>query len=159
MTRRWLLLFGALLLAAGLGPTFLADTTDGQTLRSFAAVQGLHDVEPFIETVQTLRTTGNLPPSYITKGQANAGGWHGGGLCTLWPGRVIGGDALRNFEPRLGADRGETFYEADLDSNCNGRGPKRLIFSRSGAVFVTTDHYQSFVRVPREPSANARRDP
>jgi hypothetical protein len=40
------------------------------------------------------------------------------------------------------------YHEADLDETCNSRGPKRLIFSEDGAIYVTPDHYRHFIPVP-----------
>ena len=43
---------------------------------------------------------------------------------------------------------GQVYREADLDADCRGRGPKRLIFSNDGLIFVTVDHYSTFMQVP-----------
>ncbi len=119
-----------------------------QTLPGFAQSLGLRDVGGFVETVQSLRAANILPPRYVTKDAASAHGWRGGGLCTLWPGHVIGGDDFHNFAAALPAAPGRTYREADLDSDCRGRGPKRLIFSNDGRIYVTVDHYNNFVPVP-----------
>jgi hypothetical protein len=121
---------------------------DPQTLPAFAQSLGLREVGGFVETVQSLRTANILPPRYVTKDQAKAHGWRGGGLCTLWPGHVIGGDNFHNFGAVLAAAPGRIYREADLDSDCRSRGPKRLVFSNDGRIYVTVDHYNSFVPVP-----------
>jgi hypothetical protein len=108
----------------------------------------LREVDGFVETVQSLRTANRLPPRYITKNQAKAHGWRGGGLCTIWPGHVIGGDNFHNFGTALPAAPGRIYREADLDSDCRSRGPKRLIFSNDGRIYVTVDHYNNFIPVP-----------
>jgi len=64
------------------------------------------------------------------------------------PGHVIGGDAFNNFGGQLPAAPGRGYREADLDPTCRERGAKRLIFSNDGLIFVTTDHYRTFTRVP-----------
>jgi hypothetical protein len=117
-----------------------------QQLAEFASRTGLHQVEPFVDAVTALRTSGHLPDRFVTKGAARARGWRGGGLCGAWPGHVIGGDSFGNFGGQLPA--GHRYFEADLDSNCRQRGPSRLIYSSDGLIFVTTDHYRSFVPVP-----------
>jgi hypothetical protein len=119
-----------------------------QPLAGFAERLGLRDIGGFVDTVQALRTDRRLPQRYVTKGQARARGWRGGGLCAVWPGHVIGGDVMRNFGGKLPDAPGRYFYEADLDSNCHSRGPKRLVFSSDGLIFVTLDHYSSFIPVP-----------
>jgi hypothetical protein len=117
-----------------------------EQLVDFANRVGLHQVGPFVNTVTDLRTTGHLPERYVTKEAARAHGWRGGGLCAVWPGHVIGGDVFNNFGGQLAA--GTRYFEADLDSTCRQRGPSRIIYSSDGPIFVTTDHYRSFVPVP-----------
>ena len=119
-----------------------------QELSAFAERLGLRDVGGFVETVQSLRESGRLPPRYVTKAEAQARGWHGGGLCGVWPDHVIGGDRFNNFGGQLPGNPGRVYREADLDADCRGRGPKRLIFSNDGLIFVTVDHYNTFTPVP-----------
>ncbi len=110
------------------GPCFAQLSGDPQGLAAFAERAGLRDVGGFVETVQTLRGSGHLPSRYVTKDEARAHGWHGGGLCSVWPGHVIGGDVFGNFGRQ--------------------RGAKRLIYSNDGAIYVTVDHYSTFTQVP-----------
>ncbi len=124
----------------------LAQPGSEQSLADFASRIGLRDIPAFVATVTTLRETGQLPPGYVTKAEARAHGWHGGGLCEVLPGHAIGGDRFRNFGGQL--PPGHDYFEADLDETCRQRGAKRLIFSPDGLIFVTTDHYESFVPVP-----------
>lgn len=138
----WLLL---LLAAAASGRAQLA--ADPQALAAFAQKSGLHDLAGFVETVQALRSTGHLPPRYVTKEEAAAHGWHGGGLCAVWPGHAIGGDRFDNTVRAL-PNGAHTYEEADLDETCGSRGPKRLIFSNDGAIYVSPDHYRHFIPVP-----------
>ena len=123
-------------------------STEPQTLPAFAQSLGLREVDAFVEAVQSVRTSNILPPRYVTKDAAKAHGWRGGGLCAVWPGHVIGGDSFHNFGAALAAAPGRTYREADLDSDCRSRGPKRLVFSNDGRLYVTVDHYNSFVPVP-----------
>ena len=118
-----------------------------QMLTGFAQQSGLRDVESFVEAVQSLRATGHLPPRYVTKGEAAAHGWHGGGLCALLPGHAIGGDMFDNVAGTLPGGARD-YHEADLDESCRSRGPKRLIYSVGGAIYVTPDHYRHFIPVP-----------
>jgi hypothetical protein len=121
---------------------------DPQTLPKFAQSLGLREVDAFVEAVQSIRTGNRLPPRFVTKEEAKARGWRGGGLCSTWPGHVIGGDSFHNFGAKLPAAPRRTYREADLDSDCRSRGPKRLVFSNDGQIYVTVDHYNSFVPVP-----------
>lgn len=122
---------------------------DESRVRDFALRLGLRDVDGFVETVDSLRRSGELPPRYVTKKEArDLGWWPGGDLCLAAPGKVIGGDRFGNFEQRL-PDRPERRWrEADLDFACGRRSAKRLVWSNDGLFFVTTDHYETFKRVP-----------
>jgi guanyl-specific ribonuclease Sa len=135
-------------LAGGATPAGAQRATDPQSLPAVAHSLGLREVDAFVEAVQSIRANNNLPPRYVTKDQAKAHGWRGGGLCAAWPGHAIGGDRFHNFGAKLPAEPGRTYREADLDSDCRGRGPKRLVFSNDGRIYVTVDHYNSFVPVP-----------
>jgi len=130
------------------GPGEAQRSGEPQTLPTFAQSIGLREVGPFVETVESLRTTSRLPPRYVTKDEARAHGWRGGGLCNISPGHVIGGDGFHNFGAALPPASGRIYREADLDADCAGRGPKRLIFSSDGRIYVTVDHYTTYVPVP-----------
>jgi hypothetical protein len=121
---------------------------EASALAAFASRAGIAETAAFVETVQSLRAERRLPSRYVRKPEARAAGWHGGGLCSILPGRVIGGDAFNNFGGQLPAAPGRRYREADLDPTCRERGAKRLIFSNDGLIFVTTDHYRTFTRVP-----------
>jgi hypothetical protein len=98
--------------------------------------------------IETVRATGRLPDQYVTKREAEALGWRpGSDLCDSAPDRVIGGDRFGNREGRLPDAPGRQWYEADLDFDCGRRGAKRLVFSNDGLIYVTVDHYESFVEV------------
>src|SRR5712691_3057718 len=135
-------------LALAATPAGAQRSADPQTLPGFAQSLGLREADAFVETVQSLRTANRLPPRYVTKDEARAHGWRGGGLCTLWPGHVIGGDGFHDFGTALARAPGRIYREADLDSDCRSRGPKRLIFSNDGRIYITVDHYSNFVPVP-----------
>ncbi len=143
------LLKSAFIVLLLLGSSGLAQFAgDAPAAAAFAERMGLRDVTGFVETAQSLRNSGRLPPRYATKDEAHAHGWRGGGLCGVWPGHVIGGDRFNNFGHQLPGAPGRVYREADLDADCRGRGPKRLIFSNDGLIFVTVDHYNSFTQVP-----------
>lgn len=140
----WLLL----VVLGAAAPASAQRAPDAQPLAAFAQRLGLRDVDGFVEAVRSLRRDRRLPARYATKDAARERGWRGGGLCAAWPGHAIGGDAFQNFGGKLPGAPGRAYREADLDSDCRGRGPKRLVFSNDGLIFVTVDHYNSFVAVP-----------
>lgn len=121
----------------------------GQSLGDFATFLGFRDPDGFVETVTSLRETGRLPRHYVRKDAARELGWQPGrDLCEVVPDRVIGGDRFGNREGLLPDRPGRRWFEADLDFDCGRRGAKRLVFSNDGLIFVTIDHYESFIEVP-----------
>lgn len=89
---------------------------------------------------------GKLPSNFITKKDAQSLGWQGGSLEDYAPGFSIGGDHFGNHEGAL--PDGETYTECDIGTqNAKKRGAKRIIFSDSGLIFYTEDHYETFVQL------------
>lgn len=86
-----------------------------------------------------------LPYNFVTKNQAeDLYGWSGGSLSRY--GKCIGGDRFYNNEGKLPG--GYTYYECDIDTLYSGsRGAKRLVFTYSGIVYYTSDHYRTFTRL------------
>lgn len=92
-----------------------------------------------------LYTYGHLPENFITKDEARALGWSGGGLDDYDYGKCIGGDRFGNNEGLLPEASGRTYYECDIDTlHEDDRGPKRIVFSNDGLIYYTGDHYDSF---------------
>ncbi len=91
-----------------------------------------------------------LPDYYLTKGQARREGWDpsSANLCDVLPGKAIGGDHFSNREGRLPDASGRRWFEADVNYQCGHRNADRLLYSSDGLVFVTTDHYRTFTRIP-----------
>lgn len=88
-------------------------------------------------------TYGDLPKNFMTKSEARALGWEGGGLEEYAPGMCIGGDYFGNYEGLLPEDRDYT--ECDIDTlGRDSRGAKRIVFSDDGLIYYTEDHYESF---------------
>ncbi len=92
-----------------------------------------------------LYTYGHLPDNFITKKEARALGWPGGGLDDYAYGACIGGDHFGNYEGLLPEAPGRTYTECDVDTlHKKSRGAKRIIFSNDGLIYYTGDHYESF---------------
>lgn len=139
---------GLLLVAAALA--LFQPSGDGPSDLGQPTVAGLafNDPAGVEAVVATVRRTGRLPDHYVTKREAEALGWRpGSDLCAVAPDRVIGGDRFHNREGLLPDAPGRRWFEADLDFACGRRGAKRLVFSSDGRIFVTLDHYESFVEV------------
>lgn len=92
-----------------------------------------------------LHQYGRLPNNFITKNQAeDRYGWKGGSLSRY--GMCIGGDRFYNREGQLPG--GQTYYECDIDTLYSGsRGAKRLVFTYTGIIYYTSDHYRTFTRL------------
>lgn len=90
-----------------------------------------------------------LPPYYITKGEAKKCGWikKKGNLHAVCPGKMIGGDIYYNSDGHLPMKTGRIWYEADVDYQHGKRGLERILYSNDGLVFVSYDHYHTFVEV------------
>ena len=86
-----------------------------------------------------------LPNNFVTKSRAeDLYNWNGGSLSKY--GKCIGGDRFYNNEGRLPS--GYTYYECDIDTLYSSkRGSKRLVFTYSGIVYYTSDHYKTFTRL------------
>lgn len=107
------------------------------------------------ELVEALRALGashgrSLPPTFVTKRQAQAAGWRPGGDLWRVPalrGKSLGGDRFGNREGRLPGGK-RRWREADLSYRGGRRGAKRLLYSDDGLRFVTVNHYRTFLEVP-----------
>lgn len=94
--------------------------------------------------ISYVKTNHQLPDFYITKNEAKKLGWipSKGNLCEVLPGKAIGGDYFSNREKQLPASK--KYFEADVNYNCGNRNADRIIYTKSGEVYLTTDHYKSF---------------
>lgn len=91
---------------------------------------------------------GRLPQNFITKSEARALGWSGGGLDGYDYGKCIGGDEFGNNEGLLPDKAGRAYYECDVDTlHQDERGAKRIVFSSDGLIYYTDDHYESFTQL------------
>ena len=82
-----------------------------------------------------IHTYGKLPQNYVTKSRYNKER----DLC-------VGGDRFYNKEGLLPG--GEIYYECDIDTyGITSRGAKRLVWTKSGIVYYTGDHYASFIQL------------
>jgi ribonuclease T1 len=88
----------------------------------------------------------HLPQNFITKKDARALGWNGGGLDDYADGKCIGGDRFGNYEGLLPDTPGREYHECDIDTlHAASRGAKRIVYSNDGLIYYTEDHYESFI--------------
>ena len=99
-----------------------------------------------------IHTYGELPSNFMTKKEAKALGWPGGGLDDYAYGMCIGGDRFGNYEEQLPDADGRKWTECDIDTlHAKSRGAKRIVFSNDGLIYYTDDHYESFELLYGEP--------
>ena len=92
-----------------------------------------------------IHTYGHLPGNFVTKEEARAAGWEGGGLDEVLPGMCIGGDRFGNREGLLPSAPGRSWTECDVNTlHASSRGAERIVFSNDGLIYYTGDHYESF---------------
>lgn len=88
----------------------------------------------------------HLPQNFITKKDACALGWNGGGLDDYADDKCIGGDRFGNYEGLLPDAPGREYHECDIDTlHAASRGAKRIVYSNDGLIYYTEDHYESFI--------------
>lgn len=96
-----------------------------------------------------LKTQGKLPEYYISKEEAESLGWKSkrGNLHKVLPGKMIFGGRYRNDDGRLPSEHGRVWYEADINYKQGRRNKQRVVFSNDGLMFVTYDHYGTFIEI------------
>ena len=97
------------------------------------------------EVALYIHTYGRLPDNFITKNEARALGWEGGSVERYAPGKAIGGDYYGNYEGKL---IDGSYHECDINTlGKSSRGPERIVYSTSGVIYYTPDHYETFIRL------------
>lgn len=116
-----------------------APTTATPTVRptgGSAAIDedGIYDSKE--EVALYIHTYGKLPKNYYPKSEFDKKDKY----------QCCGGDRFYNKEGRLPS--GETYYECDIDTyGITSRGAKRLVWTKSGIVYYTGDHYETFTQL------------
>lgn len=114
-----------------------------------AAAETIDKLTQQNRVVSYLQQHQRLPDYYLTKKQAREQGWDAGkgNLCSVLPGKAIGGDRFSNREGQLPAANNRVWREADINYQCGHRGADRLLYSSDGLIYVTRDHYKNFIRM------------
>ncbi len=96
-----------------------------------------------------LKYTGKLPEYYISKTDAIKLGWNKNHkmLSDVAPGYMLYGEVYRNDDGHLPEKQNRIWYEADIDYISGRRNKRRILFSSDGLMFVTYDHYETFIEV------------
>ena len=89
-----------------------------------------------------------LPNYYIFEDEAKALGWVNV-LCNfdkVAPGKMMYKE-FGNRDGILPEKKNRLWYEADINYKGGYRNKQRVVFSNDGLVFVTYDHYKTFMEV------------
>ena len=92
---------------------------------------------------------GKLPDYYITKKEAEKLGYKSylGNLAVVAPNRMLFKGVYKNKNGHLPMVPGRVWYEADINYTRGYRGTERILFSNDGLIFVTYDHYYTFIEI------------
>lgn len=96
----------------------------------------------------TLFNFATLPEYYVTEDEALAAKWkHGKWPINFVPDKMITMGVYANANEHLPVATGRVWYEADINYVTGKRNNQRVIWSNDGLVFVTYDHYETFIEV------------
>ncbi|MBR4283798.1 MAG: ribonuclease [Anaerotignum sp.] len=96
-----------------------------------------------------LKVVGKLPPNYISYSDAKKLGWNRkkGNLNQVAPGRMLTRGRCWNDDGHLPESPGRIWYEADINYKWGYRGNDRILYSNDGLIFVTYNHYKTFIEI------------
>lgn len=91
---------------------------------------------------------GALPDYYITEEELAALGWRRGKPPAKFaPGKMLTVGIYNNLNTHLPHIPGRIWYEADINYYSGRRNGHRLLWSNDGLMFVTYDHYETFLEI------------
>lgn len=90
-----------------------------------------------------------LPHYYISKAEAHEKGWNNlrGNLAEVALNTMIFGGIYSNKKKVLPHKENRIWYEADINYTGGYRNKQRIVFSNDGLIFVTYDHYETFIEI------------
>lgn len=95
-----------------------------------------------------LKYYGRLPDYYISTKDIAALGWKRGSYPYKFaPGKMIAKGEYQNRNGHLPSRTGRQWYEADINYTRGKRNSHRVVWTNDGLIFVTYDHYQTFVEI------------
>lgn len=89
-----------------------------------------------------------LPLYYLSKEDYYLLGWQAGKKPAAYaPGKMMTGGIYRNIDGHLPYAPGRIWYEADINYYQGKRNGHRILWSSDGLIFVTYDHYTTFLEI------------
>jgi len=99
-----------------------------------------------------LKMYGQLPSNYINKTVLLDAGWYRGQAPSDYiSGKMATMGIDQNRDGHLPSAPGRTWYEADINYYIGKRNSQRVLWSNDGLVFVSYDHYRTFVEIAENP--------
>ena len=96
----------------------------------------------------TLKFEGVLPEYYISESTIQALGWRKGKApANFAPGKMLTRGIYQNKNNHLPDASGRIWYEADINYYSGKRNGHRVLWSNDGLIFVTYDHYITFMEI------------
>ena len=90
----------------------------------------------------------DLPDYYITRDELLSLGWEKGkSPAKFAPGKMVTMGMYRNDDNRLPQISGRVWYEAGINYYSGRRNGHRLLWSNDGLLFVTYNHYETFLEI------------
>lgn len=90
----------------------------------------------------------DLPEYYITEEELKELGWRRGKAPAKFaPGKMATMGVYENRNQHLPQIPGRNWFEADINYYSGRRNGHRLLWSNDGLLFVTYDHYQTFLEI------------
>lgn len=95
-----------------------------------------------------MKYVADLPEYYITEDELVALGWKWGkSPAKFAPGKMLTRGIYQNRNGHLPQIPGRIWYEADINYYNGRRNGHRLLWSNDGLLFVTYDHYETFLEI------------
>ncbi len=95
-----------------------------------------------------LRHYGQLPDNYHSESDLRALGWkQGDSPVKFAPEKMVTRGEYENMNGHLPDAPGRVWYEADINYYSGKRNGHRILWSNDGLLFVTYDHYRTFIEV------------
>ena len=90
-----------------------------------------------------------MPDYYLTPDEAKSLGYNSikGNLGDVAPEYMLSKGEYENRNGHLPSASGRIWYEADINYNYGYRGIERIVYSNDGLIFVTYDHYKTFIEI------------